>query len=86
MWHVVGGIEVKPPENVIAFKKCNIKADKIMFAIRTTVDEEMLEYISMETQLMKKCWSTLVLWRRQMKHMTHAPHFSKKRMVQDCLF
>ncbi|TYK31536.1 uncharacterized protein E5676_scaffold172G00180 [Cucumis melo var. makuwa] len=54
LWNVVGGTKVNPLEDV-ALKKSNIKARKAMFAIKTTIDEEMLEHISiMETP--KKAW------------------------------
>ena len=57
LWDVVGGTEVNPPEDAAALKKWNIKAGKVMFVIKTTIDEEMLEHISiMETT--KKSWDT----------------------------
>ncbi|KAA0056550.1 hypothetical protein E5676_scaffold1154G00100 [Cucumis melo var. makuwa] len=57
MWDVVGGTEVNPPEDVAALKKWNIKAGKPMFAIKTTIDEEMLEHISI-MEKPKKAWDT----------------------------
>ncbi|KAA0037350.1 Integrase, catalytic core [Cucumis melo var. makuwa] len=57
LWDVVGGTEVNPPEDAATLKKWNIKAGKATFAIKTTIDEEMLEHISiMETP--KKVWDT----------------------------
>ncbi|KAA0045163.1 UBN2_3 domain-containing protein [Cucumis melo var. makuwa] len=57
LWDVVGGTEVNPSEDAAALKKWNNKADKAMFTIKTTIDKEMLEHISiMETP--KKAWDT----------------------------
>ncbi|KAA0037956.1 glutamate receptor 2.8-like [Cucumis melo var. makuwa] len=51
------GVEALANQDVAALKKCNIKAGKVMFAIKTTIGEEMLEHISiMETP--KKAWDT----------------------------
>ena len=57
MWDVVGGTEVNLFEDAAALKKWNIKAGKAMFAIKTTIDEEMLEHISI-VETPKKAWDT----------------------------
>ena len=51
----MGGTDVNRPENATALKKWNIKADKVMFAIKTTIDEEMLEHISIVETLKVAC-------------------------------
>ena len=47
LWEVVGGSETMPPEEDSngALRKWRIKADKTMFALKTTIEEEMLEHI-----------------------------------------
>ena len=54
LWDVIEGTELNPPDSVTAMKKWNIKVVKVMFAIKTTVDKEMLEHISIiETSFQK---------------------------------
>ena len=47
LWGVVGGSETMPPEedsnNIL--RKWRIKAGQTMFALKTTIEEEMLEHI-----------------------------------------
>ena len=47
LWEVVGGSETTPPPatEAEALRKWKIKAGKAMFAIKTTVKDEMLEHI-----------------------------------------
>ena len=47
LWEVVGGCETMQPEENSngALCKWRIKAGKAMFALKTTIEEEMLEYI-----------------------------------------
>lgn len=47
LWEVVGGSEIMlPKENSNnTLHKWRIKADKTMFALKTTIEEELLEYI-----------------------------------------
>ena len=73
LWDVVGDTKVNPLKEIVALKNWNVKAGKVMFAIKTTVDEEMLEH-------------TLVLLRCQRKHGIHAPYFSQREMIQDFNF
>ncbi|KAA0059175.1 Zinc finger, CCHC-type [Cucumis melo var. makuwa] len=54
---VVEGTEVNPPKDTATLKKWNIKASKAMFAIKTTIDEEMLEHVSI-VKTPKKAWDT----------------------------
>lgn len=58
LWEVVGGSEVTPPEDATALKKWKIKAGKVMFAIKITIDEEMLEHIR-KAETPKVAWDTL---------------------------
>jgi len=44
-WDIVVGGETTPPKNVEAFWKWKIKTGNAMFAIKTSVEEEMFEYI-----------------------------------------
>ena len=46
LWEIIGGSETTPPEeDAAAMRKWRIKAGKAMFAIKTTIEEEMLEHI-----------------------------------------
>ena len=47
IWEIVGGCETTPPEedSNAALRKWRIKAGKAMFALNTTIGEEMLEHI-----------------------------------------
>ena len=51
LWEIISGNEVTPLEDVVALKKWNIKAGKKMFAIRTTVEDDMLEHIKYTNSL-----------------------------------
>ena len=57
LWEIVGGNEVTPPEDAAALKKWKIKAGKATFAIRTTVEDDMLEHIR-HTKSPKEAWDT----------------------------
>ncbi|KAA0051808.1 UBN2_3 domain-containing protein [Cucumis melo var. makuwa] len=57
LWDVIGATEFNPPEDAAVLKKWNIKAGKVLFTIKTTVDEEMLEHISI-IETPKKAWDT----------------------------
>ncbi|XP_052627747.1 uncharacterized protein LOC128134258 [Lactuca sativa] len=61
LWEVVGGSETTPPEEDVngALCKWKIKAGKAMFALKTTIEEEMLEHIRDENTL-KEAWDTFV--------------------------
>ena len=47
LWEVVGESESKPPleADANALKKWKVKARKAMFAIKVSIEEEMLEHI-----------------------------------------
>ena len=45
MWEIVAGGETIPPENAETLRKWKIKARKALFAIKTSIEEEMLEHI-----------------------------------------
>ena len=60
LWEVVGGSETMPPEEDSngALRKQRIKADKSMFALKTTIE--------------KRCQSTFGMTRHQKMHETHS--------------
>ena len=47
LWEVVAGAEtVAPPkESTESLRKWRIKADKAMFVLKTTIEEDLLEHI-----------------------------------------
>ena len=45
LWEIVAGGETTPPENAEALRKWKINAGKALFAIKTNIEEEMLEHI-----------------------------------------
>lgn len=57
LWDVVGDTDVNPPEDATTLKKLNFKANKAIFAIKTTVHEEMLEHINI-AKTTKIAWDT----------------------------
>ncbi|KAJ4723417.1 Retrovirus-related Pol polyprotein from transposon TNT 1-94 [Melia azedarach] len=57
LWEIVGGSEITPPQDSTALKKWKVKAGKAMFAIKTTVEEDMLEHIR-DADTPKKAWDT----------------------------
>ncbi|KAE8676544.1 hypothetical protein F3Y22_tig00111584pilonHSYRG00119 [Hibiscus syriacus] len=62
LWEVVGGGEVTQPATEDAngiLRKWKIKADKAMFALKTTIEEEMLEHIR-DAKTPKEAWDTFV--------------------------
>ncbi|KAE8669328.1 tir-nbs resistance protein [Hibiscus syriacus] len=62
LWEVVGGGEVTQPATEDAngiLRKWKIKAGKTMFALKTTIEEEMLEHIR-DTKTPKEAWDTFV--------------------------
>lgn len=68
LWEVVGGSEVTPPKEDDASKKWKKKAGKAMFAIKTTIDEEMLEHIR-AVERPKAAWDTFkALFSRKKRH------------------
>ncbi|KAE8730369.1 tir-nbs resistance protein [Hibiscus syriacus] len=63
LWEVVGGGEVTQPAVEDAngiLRKWKIKADKTMFALKTTIEEEMLEHIQ-DVKTPKEAWDTFVI-------------------------
>ena len=62
LWEVVGGGEVTQPATEDAngiLRKWKIKAGKAMFALKTTIEEEMLEHIR-DAKTPKKAWDIFV--------------------------
>ena len=61
LWEIVGGSETTPPDEDLngALRKWRIKAGKAMFALKTTIEEEMLEYIR-DKNTPKEAWDTFV--------------------------
>ncbi|KAE8708930.1 hypothetical protein F3Y22_tig00110332pilonHSYRG00561 [Hibiscus syriacus] len=62
LWEVVGGGEVTQPATEDAngiLRKWKIKVGKTMFALKTTIEEEMLEHIR-DTKTPKEVWDTFV--------------------------
>ena len=62
LWEVVGGGEVTQPAAEDAngiLRKWKIKAGKAMFALKTTIEEEMLEHIR-DAKTPKEAWDTFV--------------------------
>ncbi|XP_068666666.1 uncharacterized protein [Aristolochia californica] len=72
LWEVVGGSETTQPVTEDAngiLRKWKIKASKTMFALKTTIEEEMLEHIR-DVKTPKEAWGT------------YATLFSKKNDVR----
>lgn len=62
LWEVFGGGEVTQPETKDAngiLRKWKIKAGKVMFALKTTIEEEMLEH-TRDAKTPKEAWDTFV--------------------------
>ncbi|XP_050108512.1 uncharacterized protein LOC126587471 [Malus sylvestris] len=59
LWDVVGGNEVTQPEEDTndTLRKWKIKAGKVMFALKTTVEDDMLEHIR-KAKTPKEAWDT----------------------------
>ena len=62
LWEVVGGSEIMLPkeDSNNTLHKWGIKADKTMFALKTTIGEEMLEHI-WDDKKPKEAWDTFVM-------------------------
>uniref|UniRef100_A0A2N9EMD7 Retrovirus-related Pol polyprotein from transposon TNT 1-94-like beta-barrel domain-containing protein n=1 Tax=Fagus sylvatica TaxID=28930 RepID=A0A2N9EMD7_FAGSY len=69
LWEIVAGSETTPPDNDQALRKWKVKAGKAMFAIKTSIEEEMLEHIRC-ADTPKAVWDTF------------ATLFSKKNNVR----
>ena len=57
LWEIVAGNETTPPQNAKALRKWKIKAGKALFAIKTSIEEEMLEHIR-HVSTSKAAWDT----------------------------
>ena len=57
LWEIVAGGETIPPENAETLRKWKIKARKALFAIKTSIEEEMLEHIK-HVNTPKAAWDT----------------------------
>ena len=69
LWEIVAGSETTPPDNDQALQKWKVKAGKVMFVIKTSIKEEMLEHIR-RADTSKAAWDTF------------ATLFSKKNNVR----
>nr|TKV95143.1 hypothetical protein SEVIR_9G341700v2 [Setaria viridis] len=69
LWEVVVGAEIMPPpkesgdssskkERADALRKWRIKANKAMFVLKTTIEEDLLEHIR-DAKTLKEAWETL---------------------------
>ncbi|KAG8364306.1 hypothetical protein BUALT_Bualt19G0115000 [Buddleja alternifolia] len=60
LWEVVNGSEVSQPADNVngALRKWKIKAGKAMFALKTTIEEDVLEHIR-NAETPKEAWDTL---------------------------
>ena len=45
LWEIMAGGETTPPKNAETLRKWKIKVRKALFAINTSIEEEMLEHI-----------------------------------------
>ena len=61
LWEIVDGSETMPPveDSNGALRKWRIKAGKVMFILKTTIEEEMLEHI-WDDKTPKEAWDTFV--------------------------
>ena len=57
LWEIVAGGKTTPLENVEAWQKWKIQAEKALFAIKTSIEEEMLEHIR-RVDTTKAAWDT----------------------------
>lgn len=55
LWEIVGGSDVVPPEDPASLKKWKVRAGKAMFAIKITIEEELLEHIR-QARTPKEAW------------------------------
>uniref|UniRef100_A0A2N9J1Z6 CCHC-type domain-containing protein n=1 Tax=Fagus sylvatica TaxID=28930 RepID=A0A2N9J1Z6_FAGSY len=69
LWEIMAGSETTPLDNDQALQKWKVKAGKAMFAIKTSIEEEMLEHIR-RADTPKVAWDTF------------ATLFSKKNNVR----
>ncbi|KAM1328638.1 hypothetical protein ACFX2F_012890 [Malus domestica] len=87
LWDVVGGNEVAQPEEDTSgtLRKWKIKAGKAMFALKTTIEEEMLEHIR-DAKTPKKNDTRLQLLENELlsmaqRDMTIAQYFHKVKSI-----
>ena len=57
LWEIVAGGKTTPLQNVEAWQKWKIQAEKALFAIKTSIEEEMLEHIR-RVDTPKVAWDT----------------------------
>ena len=57
LWEIMAGGETTPLENAETLRKWKIKAEKALFAIKTSIEEEMLEHIR-HVNTPKAAWDT----------------------------
>ncbi|KAM0985458.1 hypothetical protein PS2_012493 [Malus domestica] len=87
LWDVVGGNEVAQPEEDTSgtLRKWKIKAGKAMFALKTTIEEEMMEHI-WDAKTPKKNDTRLQLLENELlsmaqRDMTIAQYFHKVKLI-----
>lgn len=56
-WEIVGGNETEQLREAETLKKWKVKVGKFMFAIKTTIEKDMLEHIR-DTKTSKEAWKT----------------------------
>ena len=64
LWEVIVGTEVTspPPDDEAGnIRKWKINVGKAMFAIKTTIEEELMEHIK-DATTPKEAWDSLALW------------------------
>ena len=61
LWEIVCSNDVKPLIEDAALKKWNIKAGKLMFAIKSTIEEEMLQHKKKKAKILKEAWDTFAM-------------------------
>uniref|UniRef100_A0A2N9J033 Uncharacterized protein n=1 Tax=Fagus sylvatica TaxID=28930 RepID=A0A2N9J033_FAGSY len=98
LWEIVAGSETTPPDNDQALRKWKVKAGKAMFAIKTSIEEEMLEHIR-RADTPKAAWDTFAtlfskknnvrlqlleneLMSIAQRNMTITQYFTKRRTAQ----
>ncbi|CAB4316665.1 unnamed protein product [Prunus armeniaca] len=86
LWDVIGGNEVTRPKEDTngTLRKWKIKASKAMFALKTTIEEEMLEHIR-NAKTPKEAWdtfATLFLGRNGTRLQLGATLFSRRNDIR----
>ena len=59
VWEIVRGSETSPPTSQYDLKKWKLRAEKAMYALSISVEDDLLQHIK-EAKTPKKAWDTLV--------------------------